>query len=305
MEGEETVIQTAFHNITIKNNERNVMRGPTGAMTTTMAFVDAALGISSSIDMDQALRETMDEFRQFQPRAHALRVAEVRRSGGVRPWALRCNVTLGNGRPVSLRSLTPESGATGSGNIDDQPHEADWEDLTLVEGGLSAEEYDADDRTDPSQLPVRRACSALVDAYDDAIAAASEWRLAHVDHVSTFVVEYGIPDIRASTGTGGTPLSAYLCRSAMGTANAMLRPGARSAPGVALPSLCVGQCALEAGDDAGLRDSPLCQRLWHTLDRMQIESKFEDRYVPGRFSASGRSTAHQAAPKPNVEHKEL
>jgi hypothetical protein len=47
------------------------LRGPSGAMTTTLAFVDRALGIETSVSADAALAATMQEFRRFQPYEHA------------------------------------------------------------------------------------------------------------------------------------------------------------------------------------------------------------------------------------------
>lgn len=282
-EGETVTIETAFKNITVTRNEPISLRGPTGAMTTTMAFVDAALGISGSMDSDPQLRATMEDFRQYHPVEHARRVAEVRASGGIRSWALTCNETLGERPPIGFRTYALHGAdAIGSPAASDLP----------LAGTVEA-----------AALP--RACGALVDAYDDAIAAATEWRMAHVDHVLTFVVEYGGPNIRASTGTGGTSLSGYLCRSAMGTALATLRPYARSAPSVALPTLCAAQCVLERDAGSGLENGPACRRLWNTFDRMSIDATFQDRYPSPAAAAAKGVPADKAAPPHKNKHSEL
>merc|ERR1712096_138399 len=84
-----------------------------------------------------------------------------------------------------------------------------------------------------------------VSAYDDAINAAAEFRLAHTDHISTYILNKipGSVPVTAVTGTGGTPISAYLCRSALGTLDSRLRP--LQAMSVALPTLCDLQCQLD------------------------------------------------------------
>jgi hypothetical protein len=166
------------------------LRGPTGAMTSTLAFVDAALGIKSSLNADVSLNQTMDDFKQFQPRSHVKVIDLVQQQDWIRQRVLQYNRTSSS----------------------DRNHEAHV---------------------------------ATLHAYDDVVSAAAEFRLAHVDHISTYILNM-IPSsvpITEITGTGGTPISSYLCRSAVGTLDARVRP--LQAVSVALPTLCDIQCRLD------------------------------------------------------------
>merc|ERR1711920_129640 len=84
---------------------------------------------------------------------------------------------------------------------------------------------------------------------------SSDW---HIDHISTYILNK-IPStvpITAIAGTGGTPISAYLCRSAVGTLDARIRP--QEAVSVALPTLCDIQCRLDMKRNL-LADTSYCK----------------------------------------------
>lgn len=58
------------YNTMYSERSGNGIRGPTGAMTTTLAFIDASVGIHSSMDADPSLRSTMEDFSHFHPAEH-------------------------------------------------------------------------------------------------------------------------------------------------------------------------------------------------------------------------------------------
>eukprot|EP00038_Savillea_parva_P017376 m.20041 g.20041 ORF g.20041 m.20041 type:complete len:565 (+) comp3745_c0_seq1:573-2267(+) len=60
------------------------LRGPTGAMTTTLSFVDNALGIHTSTSTDPALAQTMQEFAHFHPTEHAELIQSLNRGHAIR-----------------------------------------------------------------------------------------------------------------------------------------------------------------------------------------------------------------------------
>jgi hypothetical protein len=190
------------------------LRGPTGAMTTTLAFVDAALGIKSSLAADASLNQTMEDFRQFRPRSHDNLIALVQQWDQIRQRVLQYN------------------------------------------------------RTSSSHDSYESHVDAL-HAYDDAVTAAAEFRLAHVDHISIYILNK-IPSsvaITAITGTGGTPISSYLCRSAVGTLDARVRP--LEAVSVALPTLCDIQCRLDMKRNL-LAESSYCKHIPELSRRMGL-----------------------------------
>lgn len=273
------VIETAAGNLEVKFNEKMSIPGPSGAMTTTMAFVDAALGISDSIAADVTLESTMRHFRQFQPWEHAQRIATVANTSQIRPWVQRCNNVV--------RDFLEAEAKRDKTAFRDQGAIRDHEKL---------------ERT-------VKVCDYVVDAYDDAVLAATEWRMAHVDHVLTYIVQYTVPeqDMRAARGTGGTPISSYLCHSGMGTMMALMRPTARHTGSVQLPALCVAQCALEKQHGGALSASPLCARLWNTFDRLSLraefhdDSKYEDVYTSGNKADSGSKAASGKQP---IQHRQ-
>jgi len=205
------------------------LRGPTGAMTSTMAFVDAALGIRTSIDADLSLKETMKDFKRFHPQQHVLEIQSLHDKDSIRKVVLSCDSTIKKS-PSSFNALSP--------------------------------------------------CNELIDSYDDAVTAATEFRLGHVDHIATFILQYNefVP-MRSINGTGNTPISAYLCRSAIGTLDAQIRPNERSVPNVALPTLCELQCRLDASSPSISSDVSrlqYCKRLNKIAERMQMQLEVKD-----------------------------
>lgn len=188
------------------------LRGPTGAMTSTMSFVDAALGIRSSIDADISLKETMEDFRQFQPRSHVQEIDKLQHERSILEFIMRCNRTT------------------------EDTH------------------------------------AAAVLAYDDAVTAAAEFRLAHVDHISTYILNK-VPSFVPLTeikGTGGVPISSYLCRSALGTLDARIRPS--QAASFALPTLCDVQCKLDMLGGR-LSEKSYCHHIPDLFRRMSADRK--------------------------------
>eukprot|EP00050_Salpingoeca_kvevrii_P021132 m.106754 g.106754 ORF g.106754 m.106754 type:complete len:533 (-) comp9193_c0_seq1:222-1820(-) len=191
----------------VQFNNAVYLRGPTGAMTSTLPFVDAALGITSKLGV---LGPTMKEFRRYQPIEHSEGVEREFSTSKIREAASKC-----------------------------------------------LEHKD----TDPS-------CMAIIEAYDDTVIATAEFRMSHVDHVMTYIVQTAPPEvsIRKISGTGGTTLSSYLCRAAMGTLGAVLVPDSLFNGVVSLPAVCVGQCFLE--DAKPLHET--CPHLGATLQRLQL-----------------------------------
>ena len=96
----------------------------------------------------------------------------------------------------------------------------------------------------------------LTDAYNDAVTAVAEWRYAHVDHVMTYIFK-SIPYVpkNAVTGTGNTPISSYLCKSALGTLKSRIRTdgiGSKNLPTISIPSVCSEECF--ANDESACSD---------------------------------------------------
>lgn len=94
----------------------------------------------------------------------------------------------------------------------------------------------------------------LTDAYNDAVTAVAEWRYAHVDHVMTYIFK-SIPHVpkNAVTGTGNTPISLYLCKSALGTLKSRIRTdgiGSKNLPTVSIPFVCSEECFIGNGCDS-------------------------------------------------------
>jgi len=209
-------------------NGTDGLRGPTGAMTSTMSFVDAALGIRSSIDVDASLQATVRDFVRFQPQAHVSGISAMHSEAAVVRVMRLCN--------------------------------------DIVEG----EKKD-------SQLQL--ACASAVDAYDDVVTATGEFRLAHVDHVATYILQ-NVPSfvpVRKISGTGGTPISQYLCRSAIGTLAARLRPQASQVASVSLPILCFSQCLLDvAGGHQSSSESTYCHYILKMFERMEMNVSVTD-----------------------------
>jgi hypothetical protein len=227
---------------TVVPNVPVFIRGPSGAMTSTLPFVDAALGITTAMDADRDLAHTMADFRRFQPREHAAHTDNVARGNAIRTFVLSANALLAS-------------------SSDSRPY------------ALHAQ---------------------LVDAYDDAITAVAEVRGAHVDHIMTYIVQYAAnaSSIRGVSGTGGTPIAAYLCRAASGTLQARLRPGPASAS-VSLPAACVAQCLLDPADVGGL-----CGSLERTLCAMELRVCATDRGTSERCVACEAHSPGTASPIP-------
>lgn len=200
-------------------------------MTSTMAYVDAALGIRQSMDADPELNQTMNFFRKFHPIEHATAINDLWSHSGVRTQAMRCHDASSDVAHVSALPRTAMEMA-----------------------------------------------AAVVDAYDDAIVATTDFRIAHVDHVLNYILRY-VPSfvpVRDVTGTGGTPIASYLCRSAMGTLQAQLGQQRKGRPSFTVPPMCVSQCVLERLDKTELGTSPMCQTLFDTFRAYEIDVTFRD-----------------------------
>ena len=94
----------------------------------------------------------------------------------------------------------------------------------------------------------------LTDAYNDAVTAVAEWRYAHVDHVMTYIFK-SIPHVpkNAVTGTGNTPISLYLCKSALGTLKSRIYTdgiGSKNLPTISIPFVCSEECSAGNGRDS-------------------------------------------------------
>lgn len=159
------------------NKVINGFRGPTGAQTSSLLAIDAALQITTSINSDENLKTTMQEFSQYQPVEHYELIEKF--------------------STVNLRDYVKKT----SNN-------------------------------------------ELIDAYNDAVTAVAEFRFAHMDHVQTYIFK-SVPQApkHKITGTGNTPLAAYLCKSALGTLNSIIKEGSsNNLPQISIPLICIQEC---------------------------------------------------------------
>lgn len=202
-----------FNEVLGGGSKNRGLRGPTGAMTTTIAFVDAALSIYTSIGSNANLAETMSEYRLYMPKEHREQLMELEASAGIRNVALFCK---------NHKNLTEE-------------------------------------------------CKNIVLAYDDAITATAEFRVAHIDHLQAFIFNL-VPDKywKEVRGTGGTPVIEYLCNSAIGTLHSRLDTDTSNEAHPAFSAVCIAQCAKDIANDKSSPEQRYCRQLLQSMKNLGI-----------------------------------
>jgi hypothetical protein len=112
----------------------------------------------------------------------------------------------------------------------------------------------------------------LMDIYNDVVTAVAEFRIAHIDHIMTYIFK-SIPHAppKVVTGTGNAPIVSYLCKSAIGTLQSRLKPYSKNIPSVSLPAICIANCLSEYGAEI-LNAPDYCSDFAQTLVSVDITS---------------------------------